>query len=147
MTMRHSDVRHSDVKQNDVTQERQRMSEQVRPIRDIAAARKALGFFKVMAITAGCALFVLIVIIVINGGFGKGGPSAVWSPIHGAIYFVFVLSIANLGFKVGWSLPRMILTMLSGFVPVLPFVVERRVAREVEGVLATADAQVALPRD
>ena len=118
------------------------MSEQVRPdqrvrqIRDVEAARKALGFFKVMAITAGCALFVLIVIIVINGGFGKGGASAVWSPIHGAIYFVFVLSIANLGFKVGWSLPRMILTMLCGFVPLLPFIVERRVAREVEAQLA-----------
>jgi integral membrane protein len=119
------------------------MSEQVRPIRDVAAARKALGFFKVMAITAGCALIVLIVIIVINGGFGKGGPSAVWSPIHGAIFFVFVLAIANLGFKVEWSLPRMILTMMSGFVPLLPFFVERNVAREVEAQLASQDAPVA----
>jgi integral membrane protein len=123
------------------------MSEQVRPIRDVAAARTALGFFKVMAIAAACALIVLIVIIVINGGFGRDGASAVWAPIHGAVYFVFVLSIANLGFKVGWSLPRMIVTMMSGFVPVLPFFVERRVAREVEGVLAAQDAPVALPRD
>jgi integral membrane protein len=112
------------------------MSEQVRPVPDVSAARKALGFFKIMAITAGCALFVLVVIIAINGGFGKGGASAVWSPIHGVIYFVFVCSVANLGFKVGWSLPRMVLTMLSGFIPVLPFVVERKVAREVEAQLA-----------
>ena len=126
------------------------MSDKVRPIRDVAAARKALGFFKVMAITAGCALVVLVVIIVINGGIGKGGLSAVWSPIHGAIYFVFVLSIANLGFKVGWSLPRMVLIMLSGFVPLLPFFIERNVAREVEGQLAAQealDAPVALPGD
>ena len=123
------------------------MSEQVRPISDVAAARKALQFFKVMAITAGCALFVLIAIIVINGGFGRGGPSAIWSPIHGAIFFVFVLSIANLGFKVGWGLPRMILTMMSGFVPVLPFIVEGRVAREVEAQLDAQDAPVALPSD
>jgi integral membrane protein len=123
------------------------MSEQVRPIRDVAAARKALGFFKVMAITAGCALFVLIGVIVNNGGFGKGGASAVWSPIHGAIFFVFVLSIANLGFKVGWSLPRMILIMMSGFVPVLPFIVERKVARDLEARLAAQDAPVALPSD
>ena len=60
------------------------------------------------------------------------GLSAAWSPIHGLIYFVYVVAIANLGFKVGWSLPRMVLTMLTGFVPVLPFVVERRVTREVE---------------
>jgi integral membrane protein len=123
------------------------MSEQVRPISDVAAARKALGFFKVMAITAGCALFVLIVIIVINGGFGRGGASTVWSPIHGTIFFVFVLSIANLGFKVGWGLPRMILTMMSGFVPLLPFYVERNVAHEVEAQLAAQDAPVALPGD
>jgi len=126
------------------------MSEQVPPIRDVATARKALGYFKVMAITAGCALVVLVVIIVINGGVGKGGLSAVWSPIHGAIYFVFVLSIANLGFKVGWSLPRMVLIMLSGFVPLLPFFIERNVAREVEGQLAAQEAQdapVALPGD
>ena len=112
------------------------MSEQVGPVRDEAAARKALGYFKVMAITAGIALFVLLVIIAINGGLGKGGASAVWSPIHGAIYFVYVLSIANLGFKVGWSLPRMVLTMLSGFVPMVPFIVERKVSREVEAQLA-----------
>jgi integral membrane protein len=118
-----------------VKQERQPMSEQVRAVRDLTAARRALGFFKVMAITAGCALFVLVAIIVINGGFGRGGASAVWSPIHGVIYFVFVVSIANLGFKVGWSLPRMILTMMSGFVPLLPFIVERKVAREVEAQL------------
>jgi hypothetical protein len=30
----------------------------------------------------------------------------------------------------------MLLTMLSGFVPVLPFLVERRVRREVEGRIA-----------
>ncbi|HYO19516.1 MAG TPA: DUF3817 domain-containing protein [Dermatophilaceae bacterium] len=119
------------------------MSEQVRPIRDVAAARKALTFFKVMAIAAACALLVLIAIIVINGGFGKDGPSAVWSPIHGTIFFVFVLSIANLGFKVGWSLPRMILIMMSGFVPVLPFIIERKVALEVEGRLAAQDSPVA----
>jgi integral membrane protein len=112
------------------------MSEQVRPVRDVEAARKALGYFKVMAIMAGCALFVFVVIIVINGGFGRGGASRVWGPIHGTIYFVFVVSIANLGFKVGWTLPRMIKIMLSGFVPLLPFIVERKVAAEVEAQLA-----------
>lgn len=116
-------------------------------MRDVVGARRALGFFKVMAITAGCALFILITIIVINGGFGKHGASDIWSPIHGVIYFVFVVSIANLGFNVGWTLPRMIRIMLSGFVPVLPFIVERKIAREVEGQLAAQDAPVALPSD
>ncbi len=105
-------------------------------IRDPGATARALAFFKVMAVMSGLALFVLIAIIIVNGGFGKGGASAVWSPIHGLIYFTYVLSIANLGFKVGWSLLKMVGIMLTGFVPLLPFWAERRVAREIESRLA-----------
>jgi integral membrane protein len=111
------------------------------PVTDIKnpeSTAKALRFFKIMAILSGLALFVLIAIIVLNGGFGKGGASAIWSPIHGMIYFVYVISIANLGFKVGWSLLKMIGIMLTGFVPLLPFWAERRFAAEVEGQLAPA---------
>ena len=71
-----------------------------RPIRDAEGARKALAFFRVMAFAAGVALFILFVIIMLNGGFGNGGLSAAWSPIHGVIYFVYLVAIANLGFKV-----------------------------------------------
>jgi integral membrane protein len=110
----------------------------VTEIKDEAATTRALQFFKVMAVMSGLALFVLIGIILVNGGFGRGGASAVWSPIHGLIYFVYVLSIANLGFKVGWSLLKMVLIMLTGFVPLLPFWAERRFAREVEARLAPA---------
>jgi integral membrane protein len=110
----------------------------VTDIKDPAGTTKALTFFKTMAIMSGLALFVLIAIVILNGGFGMGGASAVWSPIHGMIYFVYVISIANLGFKVGWSLPKMVGIMLTGFVPLLPFWAERRFVAEVEGRLAPA---------
>ena len=45
---------------------------------------------------------------------------------------------ALLGFKVGWSLTRIVLVMLAGCVPFLSFWVERKVAAEVEGGLAAA---------
>jgi integral membrane protein len=111
------------------------MMQPVTEIKDEAATVKALRFFKVMAVMSGLALFVLIGIVVLNGGFGRGGASAVWSPIHGMIFFVYVVSIANLGFKVGWSLVKMVLIMMTGFVPLLPFWAERRFAREVEARL------------
>lgn len=110
----------------------------VTDIKDPSGTTKALSFFKTMAIMSGLALFVLIAIVILNGGFGKGGASAVWSPIHGMIYFVYVISIANLGFKVGWSLPKMVGIMLTGFVPLLPFWAERRFVAEVEARLAPA---------
>lgn len=114
------------------------MMHSVTDIKDPTSTQKALTLFKVMAILSGLALFVLITIIVLNGGFGKGGASAVWSPIHGMIYFVYVISIANLGFKVGWSLPKMIGIMMTGFVPLLPFWAERRFVAEVEARLEPA---------
>ena len=57
--------------QDDAKQGRQRMSEPVGPIRDEAAARKALGYFKVMAITAGLALFVLVAVIASSEETGR----------------------------------------------------------------------------
>ena len=47
------------------------MSEQVRPIRDVAAARKALQFFKVMAILVGIGLLVLCLGMVLKYGFDR----------------------------------------------------------------------------
>ncbi|MDQ2796985.1 MAG: DUF3817 domain-containing protein [Actinomycetota bacterium] len=101
--------------------------------------RSALRFYQVMAIVAGIALFILIAIIIVNRGFGKGGASAVWSPIHGFIYIGYVASIANLGFVSRWPLIRMVGNMLTGFVPVLPFIAERRVTRSTRELLARAD--------
>jgi integral membrane protein len=50
---------------------------------------------------------------------------------------LYLVATANLGFKVGWTLPRMVGVMLAGCVPFLSFWVERRVAREVEAGLAS----------
>ena len=112
------------------------MSEQAIDGAKAESVRKALGFYKVMSVVAGIALFILVVVVVIHYGFDNPKPSETWSPIHGLIYFVYVISTANLGFKAGWSLGRMVRIMLAGFIPVLPFIVERKVAREVEAQLA-----------
>jgi integral membrane protein len=102
-----------------------------------AEIRKALAFYRVMAVIAGIALFVLLAAM-----FVKYGPpqnpsfSAIWSPIHGVIYLVYAVSIANLGFKCAWGLKRIVLNLLTGFVPVLPFIAEARVTRSTEALLS-----------
>lgn len=112
-------------------------SERHRPV-DPGRVRSALKIYRVMAVIAGIALFILVAIIIVNRGFGKGGASAVWSPIHGFIYIGYVAAIANLGFAAKWPLVRMVLNMLTGFVPFLPFVAERRVTRSTEALIAQA---------
>jgi len=123
------------------------MSEQVRPIRDLAAARKALGFFKPMAILVGVGLLVLCLGMVLKYGFDNPGLSEFWAAKHGLLYMAYVVATANLGFKIGWGPGRMVAVMLAGVVPFLSFWAERRVAHEVEAQLSALDAQVALPRD
>ncbi len=97
---------------------------------DPKAVAGALGFFRVSAIVAGLAMFVLILEMVLKYGMGNEALSW-WSPVHGLIFMVFAVATANLGFKVGWSMGRMILTLLLACIPFVAFVEERRVVREV----------------
>ncbi len=106
-------------------------------IRDPGAAGRALTFFKVMAFLVGLGLLLLVAEVVLHYGFDNDALSW-WPQPHGFVYLVYIAATANLGFKVGWSLPRMVLVMLAGVVPFFSFVAERIVAREVEGRLEVA---------
>ena len=108
-------------------------------IEDAEGVRPRLTFFKVMAFIVGIGLLVLVAEMVLSYGFdmkGDENPLHWWPQPHGFIYMVYLVATALLGFKVGWSLTRMVLVMLAGCVPFLSFWVERRVAREVEAGLA-----------
>ena len=109
-------------------------------ITDVPGTRTRLTFFKVMAFIVGIGLLVLVVEMVLSYGFGMKGddnPLHWWPQPHGFIYMVYLVATALLGFKVGWSLPKMVGVMLAGCVPFLSFWVERKVAREVEAQMAT----------
>ncbi len=108
---------------------------------DAERVRRRLAFFKVMAFVVGVGLLVLVVEMILSYGFGMKGddnPLAWWPQPHGFIYMVYLVATALLGFKVGWSLTRMVLVMLAGCVPFLSFWVEHQVATEVEGRLSAA---------
>lgn len=112
---------------------------------DVDAVRPRLKFFEVMAFVVGIGLLVLVVEVLLSYVFGMDGkngnpenPLGWWPQPHGFVYMVYLVATAVLGFKVGWSLPKMVLVMLAGCVPFLSFWVERRVAREVEAGLAAA---------
>ena len=97
---------------------------------DPRAIASALTFFRITAVIAGLAMFVLIVEMVLKYGMDNDVLSW-WSPVHVLIFIVFAVATANLGFKVGWSVGRMILTLLLACIPFVAFVEERRVVREV----------------
>ena len=102
-----------------------------------AAIRSGLKAYRVLAFASGVALFILALEIVLKYGLHQQNVlTEYWSPIHGMIYFAFALSIANLGLKSRWSIGRIVLNLLSGFVLFVPFIAERRVTASTEALLA-----------
>ncbi|NMA76798.1 MAG: DUF3817 domain-containing protein, partial [Actinomycetales bacterium] len=117
-----------------------------RPL-DEVACRTSFARFRVASIVEGIALLVLVVIMVMRyvvfGGetwFSSVSPfwdqvSSVWSPIHGLIYMIYVVLGFDLWMKMRWGLPRMLLLMFFGVVPVLSFFGERWTQQAVESDL------------
>jgi integral membrane protein len=61
-----------------------------------------------------------------------------WSPVHGVIYMAYAASVANLGLKAAWGPVRIVKNLLAGFVPVVPWIAERRNTAETEALLSRA---------
>ena len=94
--------------------------------------KSSLTRFKIMAFVVGVGLLILCAELVLHYGFDNDALLW-WSQVHGFLYLLYVITVADLGFRVKWSLPKMIGVMLAGVVPFFSFVMERKVAREVEG--------------
>lgn len=102
-----------------------------------AQIKQAFGIYRVLALVAGVALFVLIAEMVMKYAMHQENwLTQNWSYIHGFIYMAYAAGIANLGTKIAWPIKRIVLHLLSGFVPLAPFIAERRVSSEVVGLLA-----------
>jgi integral membrane protein len=92
----------------------------------------ALRRFKVMAVVVGIGLLILCLEVVLHYGFDNDSL-AWWSPIHGVLYMLYLVATVDLGLKVRWPITRIVGVMLAGVVPFFSFVMERKVARQVEG--------------
>lgn len=89
----------------------------------------ALTRYRVLANVVGVVLLVLVLVAVPLRYLG-GHPalSKTVSPIHGALYLVLVVCVLLLARERRWSVGRTVLVALGGTVPVVSFLVERRVA-------------------
>ncbi|HWG94123.1 MAG TPA: DUF3817 domain-containing protein [Mycobacteriales bacterium] len=86
--------------------------------------------YRVMAVVVTVALFVLLVGMVLRYGFGHPEFSEAYSPVHGALYIVYLVTVVGLGRAARWSLARTVGVMLAGAVPVVSYLVERRVVHD-----------------
>jgi len=92
----------------------------------------ALRRFSVLAFLVGVGLLVLVLVAMPLRYLGDRPEfSKTFSPIHGFVFMGYLVTVADLARRVGWTVGRTVLVMLAGTVPFLSFVVERRVAADV----------------
>lgn len=87
-----------------------------------------LRAYQVMSIITGVGLLLLVLVAVpLRYLADEPSFSMTYSPIHGAIYMVYVGVVVWVTARRGWSPVKALLVILAGAVPFASFVVERKV--------------------
>ncbi|MGH3872547.1 MAG: DUF3817 domain-containing protein [Pseudonocardiaceae bacterium] len=93
--------------------------------------------YRIAAYATGVMLVVLTVSMVLRYGFAD--ERLVWSgPVHGFLYLGYLVCTVFLGTTMRWQPGRMVLVALAGTIPLMSFVAERTVTREVRAGLVTS---------
>ncbi|WP_313421317.1 DUF3817 domain-containing protein [Brevibacterium casei] len=117
-------------------------------VKRFTSARNALKFYCVMAIITGTMLMILTVEMIYKYliaadpktalMFGDFNLAAAIAISHGWCYVVYLIGCFWLNQQMRWSLGRYLVLALAGVVPVMSFILERRIHRQVEAELAAA---------
>lgn len=110
--------------------------------RAVRKARGALARYRVMALITGVMLLILCVEMIVKYGVGRfvdvdGVMRFVgWIPFaHGWVYVVYLVTVLDLWSKMRWSWGRLVTMVFAGVVPVMSFILEKKVHREAEAKL------------
>ncbi|WP_455354182.1 DUF3817 domain-containing protein [Streptomyces sp. SYSU K217416] len=106
--------------------------------------KSVLTRYRVMALVTAVMLLVLCTCMVFKYGFDTGEDvTFVVSQTHGLLYIVYLVVAFDLGSKARWKFGRLLWVLLSGTIPLAAFFVERKVAREIEPLIANGTPAVA----
>ena len=116
----------------------------------IRRARGALARYRVLAIITGVMLLILCVEMLVKYGVGQfvdvdGVMRYVsWIPFaHGWIYVVYLVTVLDLWTKMRWGWGRLATMVFAGVVPVMSFILEKKVHAEADAKLAALEEQYA----
>ena len=96
------------------------------------AVRKALTAYRVLAWTTGLWLIALCYEMVLKYIVKVDDPPSWIGVVHGWVYFVYLLSAANLAVKVRWPIGKTIGVLLAGTIPLLGIIVEHFQTRQIK---------------
>ena len=93
-------------------------------------------FYRIMAVVVGSVLLVLTAFLISVRVLENPEPefyAAAWTA-HGYLFPVYVVATFMLSTKLKWSFGKTILIMLAGTIPLMSFLTERQVAKEVSAI-------------
>ncbi len=94
--------------------------------------RKALTAYRVLAWTTGLWLIALCYEMVLKYIVKVDDPPSWIGIVHGWVYFVYLLSAANLATKVRWPIGKTIGVLLAGTIPLLGVIVEHFQTKQIK---------------
>ena len=94
--------------------------------------RKALTAYRVLAWTTGLWLIALCYEMVLKYIVKVDDPPSWIGVVHGWVYFVYLLSAANLATKVRWPIGKTIGVLLAGTIPLLGVIVEHFQTKQIK---------------
>jgi len=97
------------------------------PPKVMAAFRR----YRIAAFVVGWGLLILVAAMVLKYAFDMGAAVAVWGPIHGALFVVYVIIAFDLAYQDRWSPLGTLWVLVAGTIPFVSFVAERQVQRKV----------------
>ena len=89
----------------------------------------SLRRYQIMSFIVGTALLVLTWATIQDLVFHKGGLAKVVSPIHGILYMVYLVTVADVAVRLKPSIGRIVAMVGSGFIPFLAFFVEHNTVK------------------
>ncbi len=98
---------------------------------DFSGIDGALLRYRVLAYVVGVGLALLVFAGIPLQALGDPQLVTILGPIHGVFYMLYLVAALDLARRARFGLAEMLAMVGAGFVPVLAFVIERRITRRV----------------
>lgn len=112
---------------------------------DAAGALKgiqgALTRYRILAYIVGVGLAVLVFVgIPLQLAAHSSGVVKVVGPLHGFVYIVYLFAAFDMARRARFTMPQMLMMLCAGLLPILAFVIERKVTARVQAEVTAVRA-------
>jgi len=109
----------------------------------LRAIERALFRYRLLAYIVGVGLLVLVCVgVPLQYAASSPEVVSVVGPLHGFFYMIYLVFAFDLARRSRFSVTQILMMLCAGFLPVLAFLIERKVTHRVEAAIRQARAQV-----